>query len=88
MERVQEKREEINAMIDALYVRQGSPSFVHQLRSLLQQVEDFLRKIGVSIVSHTPSIPYFHTLTLPYCDISMHSYFHTVIHALDNTVIL
>ena len=64
MEKVQEQREEIQKMVDAILVRQGSPSFIHQLRSLLEQIEAFLRRIHVS------STPYS-TLHTPY------SIFHT-----------
>ena len=49
-EKVEEQREMIRKMADALYVREGSPSFIHQLKSLLQQVDDFLRKVNVSLV--------------------------------------
>jgi hypothetical protein len=48
VEKVQEQREEIQKMVDAILVRQGSPSFVHQLRRLLEQVEAFLRRINIT----------------------------------------
>jgi hypothetical protein len=47
-EKVQENREEIQKMSDAVYVRNGSPSLIHQLRGLLQQVDDFLRRINIA----------------------------------------
>ena len=62
MERVEERKEEIRKMIDALYVREGSPSFVHQLKALLLQVEEFLRKINVRQLIHS----FCHTLILSY----------------------
>ena len=73
MEKVQEQREEIQKMVDAILVRQGSPSFIHQLRSLLEQIEAFLRRIHVSstpypilhisyLKLHTP----YSTLHTPY----------------------
>ena len=34
-------------MADVLHSSQGTPSFLHHLRTLLAQVEDFLRKVEV-----------------------------------------
>ena len=34
-------------MADVLHSSQGTPSFLHHLRTLLAQVEDFLRKVKV-----------------------------------------
>ena len=53
VEKVQEQREEIQRMIDAILVMQGSPSFIHQLKSLMEQTEAFLRRINVSSILHT-----------------------------------
>ena len=61
MERVSEQMEEIRKVADMVYVREGSPSFVHQLKSLLLTVDEFLRKINVrSPVPHSrvPIHPY------------------------------
>jgi hypothetical protein len=48
VEKVQEQREEIQRMVDAILVRQGSPSFIHQLKSLLEQIEAFLRRVNLT----------------------------------------
>ena len=42
-------------MMDAIYIRQGSPSFVHQLRGLLEQIDAFLRRVHVSSNTVTDS---------------------------------
>ena len=42
-------REEMRVMTDLLTKTEGMPSYLHQLRSLLAQVESFLGKVNVRL---------------------------------------
>jgi len=67
--RLSQHREEIQKMADLLHRYHGTASFLRHLRTLLTQIEDFLKRVEVSIGWLTPVYMHMHLFScvIPVC---------------------